>query len=86
MFGGIGYLNSSLGVNDVAECENTRNIYPLAVPIFLTKKNTGYNLKCLIILFFFYKNRKTKNFLYPSIKFNMIYRILYKENEVIPRN
>ena len=39
MLGGMGYLYSSLAVNAVAECANTRKRYPLAVPIFLTKKS-----------------------------------------------
>ena len=38
IFGGIGYLNSSLAVKAVAECAKTRNKYPFAVPMFLTEK------------------------------------------------
>ena len=62
MFGGIGYLNSSLGVNDVAECENTRNIYPLAVPIFLTKKKHWLQSEVLDYIIFFIKTEKQKIF------------------------
>ena len=51
MLGGMGYLYSSLAVNAVAECANTRKRYPLAVPIFLTEIIRKLNI---ILKYFFF--------------------------------